>query len=306
MRKTLPFYSDVHVDTYHYLAYPYGIIKANYNNEQYYNSLFKHCSSLIWYGANSPTQLAFDSYYFTWWEHFKKEEIDNSLIKSQSNSIVKYIKSCIDKNRYIYLCVDDYYIPNRFCYKREHFKHDLLIYGYDDSSKSFLIAGYNNKGHYSIDNLSFEDLVKANPEDFVLLSVNEKYALKYNKSDYLELINRYILSDEKTRGINSLYKLLDYVDEIKNDYTLYDVKPFIVLLKHKSVIHMLLNKAKDKSSYEDLILKYENQFDICNKIKFSMMKYRFTKDKTLLSDVKTMINESMDLDYHCLQKIQEV
>ena len=122
----------------------------------------------------------------------------------------------------------------------------------------------------------------------------------------MELINRYIQSSEETRGINSLFKLLDFVDEIYNDYMLYDVKPFIVLQKHKSVMYMLLKKAESKYPYDDLILKYENQFDICNRIKFSMMKYRFTKDKTLLSDVKKMINESIDIDYHCLQKMQEV
>ena len=182
----------------------------------------------------------------------------------------------------------------------------MLIYGYDDSNKHFMIAGYNNTGHYSTDSLYFEDFAIANPEDFVLLTVNEDYRLDYNRDDYKKLLGKYILSCEEEKGINSCYRLFEYVNEIQNNYDLYDVKPYIMLLKHKYVIHMLLNKIVENASNNTFYRKYNEQLDLCNKIKFLMMKFGFNKDVNVLETVKRMISESIELDRYCLLQIYGV
>lgn len=303
MNKILPFDDDVLIDTYHYLAYPFGVLRASFKDETYYNSVIKHCSNLIWYGSDATTQLAFDSDFFTYWDSFKRKEINNEFITKVKKEKALYIIKSINENNYVYLCVDDFYMPRRFDYKKRHFKHDLLIYGYDDFLEIFMIAGYNDKGHYCTDYLSFQDFYKANPEDLVLLAVDDRYELNYKKNDYMEFLKSYISSNEKDRGLNSCYRLLEFIDAIDTDFELYDIKPFIVFLKHKSVIHLVMNRIMGNNCHSDLYNKYEKQFDLCDRIKLSMIKYRFTKERKILSDVKELLKESIEIDVDCLLRI---
>ncbi len=56
-----------------------------------------------------------------------------------------YLKHSINNNYYISLCFDEYYIPNRDAYKKYHYFHYNLVYGYDDVNEEYYICGFSDK-----------------------------------------------------------------------------------------------------------------------------------------------------------------
>lgn len=59
--------------------------------------------------------------------------------------IGSYLKKCLEHRCYVAVCIDEYYVPQRINYQKEHFYHHNLFYGYDEEEDSFLILGYSVK-----------------------------------------------------------------------------------------------------------------------------------------------------------------
>ena len=58
-------------------------------------------------------------------------------------NIIEKLIMYIDRGYYIYMELNEYYIPNRPAYKNHNFYHDLLIYGYNKSNQNHDAAGGN-------------------------------------------------------------------------------------------------------------------------------------------------------------------
>lgn len=67
-----------------------------------------------------------------------------------------YLHWCIDHFYYVELCLDEYYIPDRFQYKKNHYNHYNLFYGYDDLKKIYYIMGYGKNSIPVITEIPFE------------------------------------------------------------------------------------------------------------------------------------------------------
>ena len=86
--------------------------------------------------------------------HYEYRNADQFLETSYINmrevydffpDIVSYIKKCI-KHRYcLSISLDEFYVPQRKSYQKEHFFHHNVFYGYDETEDSFLVLGYSDK-----------------------------------------------------------------------------------------------------------------------------------------------------------------
>lgn len=59
--------------------------------------------------------------------------------------IVGFIKNKIDSGFYVSIYVDEYYLPQKGSYKKHHFVHPSLLYGYDENNKRFLAVGFDSE-----------------------------------------------------------------------------------------------------------------------------------------------------------------
>lgn len=67
----------------------------------------------------------------------------------ESGEIVSHIKKAIDEEKYIILYMDYFYEKIRpDVFGKEHGKHTILIYGYDEHSKKFEIIEHKNKNSF--------------------------------------------------------------------------------------------------------------------------------------------------------------
>lgn len=76
-------------------------------------------------------------------------------IREKYASMTEYVKWHIAHHYYMEVGLDEFYIPYRQAYEREHYWHNSLIYGYDDTKRVFLCAGYQMKLIFT--ELSYDD-----------------------------------------------------------------------------------------------------------------------------------------------------
>lgn len=81
-------------------------------------------------------------------------------IISYEVDIIDYIKCKISEGYYFAIRFDEYYIPNKLCYKKHHYIHDVLVYGYNDFKNELNTVSYYGLHGYlkvSIDYKTFTE-----------------------------------------------------------------------------------------------------------------------------------------------------
>lgn len=110
------------------------------------------------------------------------------------NNIIEFLCQAIEEGYYIMTIVDEYYLPPRMAYKNRHYKHLIMLYGYNSKRECFYSMGYNG-GNYEESILNFEEMFTAitsdegnNVEirdDFCMLyRLQEKDKIKYRQENY--------------------------------------------------------------------------------------------------------------------------
>lgn len=101
------------------------------------------------------------------------QSIDRETCIASPGEFVRWIRNRIDQHYYVQVDVDFYDLPNKPHYQRSHFIHEVLISGYDPVKQVFLTSGYDQKGNYTVEPLSFAIMKKA---------------LAWSKEDHLQKI----------------------------------------------------------------------------------------------------------------------
>lgn len=76
---------------------------------------------------------------------------DNPYVESEriptwylGSSVHKLMRSLLNDECYVYFTgIDDFYIKGKSWYQKRHFKHDGLLYGYDQTDKTYSIYAYD-------------------------------------------------------------------------------------------------------------------------------------------------------------------
>ena len=176
-------------------------------------------------------------------EMFKYEPLHDAFIAPKrlvyGEQIIDVYKALLDSEQYIYDFVDKYYIK-LFGFKN-HFIHDLLIYGYDDNEQIFWVLAYNG-------------------------SKLKKFSVPY--SEYIEVYNSEYM--QTRHHITMLYRKKDGEYHIKKigvyfmDY-LHSINTF----NRESLHKVNLYKSKfGLDIYDEL--KYILEYDLENHLKINI------------------------------------
>ena len=138
MKKILPITTEIPIKTYNNIAYPLSIIFSNCKSAE--DWLFLNSFSLK-YGTE-VNDITLDLPYNMDWECF-----DKKILSSKNTTIDNIINELIN-DRYVYIAVDEMFIPFRKKYKKRNFAHDILIYGFDDEINEFDVIGFDNFKKY--------------------------------------------------------------------------------------------------------------------------------------------------------------
>jgi hypothetical protein len=236
--------------------------------------------------------------------------LDLEFIFKTNTNIIEFIKDSIKLGYYVTTYTDEFFIPERDSYKKHHFRHELMIYGFDLNKKTFKVIGYNDTSTYATSNVSFSEFENGylnsidKKNDLILLKAkdSESYNFSYtfDIGNVRNLLCDYLYSKNSSArlrsignpnnfiyGISIYQHLIKYYQVIiQNNEKECDIRHLHLLFEHKKTMVSRLdylienNYLSNKNNFMDIFS--ELQIIILNR-RNSLIKYNITNNKDLIS-----------------------
>ena len=237
-------------------------------------------------------------------------------IRGKIMNITEFIISALRSGNYVYVKVNEFYLPHRISYKKEMFVHDILVYGVDNSNKLFYTYGYDDTKKLNHTTHTFDEIEKSyysltyewdydlflirenndysfNNLDEIILQEYRNYSLSVNP--YYKTINKVINGEDgganEPINISSFdvygIKCYDFVINILNDHihnnASFDSRTLFVLKNQKKTIRDSLLLMNCNNS--DMSKKYGQIYKETEICAMLYLKYKNAQDKKILSDL---------------------
>jgi hypothetical protein len=76
-------------------------------------------------------------------------------------NIIDLIEESIDLNKYLIIFTDEYHLPQKDSFQRQHFVHESMIYGYDKTKKILYAVAFDKTNNFSKIEYSYDAFEKA-------------------------------------------------------------------------------------------------------------------------------------------------
>ncbi len=256
------------------------------------------------------------------------KKIDRDVADSKWGNIINFIIDSINSNNYVHTMLNSSCVPLAPNYNKEHFKHDVLVHGYDLKEEMLYCSDFFGISYkYSFEKISFIDYTKAfnayglaTNRDYLnkmvyLYKLNSEYDYmfeydyKFNIKNISNSIKAYLNSsipeywdiyntdnrDNIVFGIEIYDTLRNYLasKSVSNEDHI-DTRPFYLIFDHKKMMILRLKYLLGLGYYKDC-----NSENIDGIAKLEMqakdvvnmiMKYNISKNGTILNDVIKMLN----------------
>lgn len=316
---------DPFIKTYQFHAFPISVAAnhpdfmnwfcSNYNQITFPKSKFKE--------VLNPTN------FYSFWDYFilcpiiERFYIEKELVLTKQE-VTEFIIDSINRELYVMSFVDEYYIPNRNSYKRNHFPHDILVHSYDLSERKFITSGFVESRQYSNNTpVSFEQLNLAmnitNDNEYYsefsnwsnkinLLRVRYDWSYNFDLNAFKQSISDYLLSfnsslrfsmlrnvdDDNAYGIEVYKYLRHYIDSFDEKYI--DIRILHLIWEHKKNMIIKLNFVS--THYHEINNVIIEKFYWIEKhtlmLRNLAMKYNLTQDRKILENMSEHITVLAD------------
>nr|WP_154960795.1 hypothetical protein [Paenibacillus xylanexedens] len=274
-----------------------------------FSVIAKDESYLPWYYSNFISigiNTCDDTLYFT--DHFSFFEYGEGLTSCPwlevykpphktiyyhySHDIQKVLTSYLDNNKYIWIHLDQFYIPLSEHYKKVHKEHSVLVYGYDDTTNIFYIADSLDNGKFTKTKLSYQELKSAWESDIcehfrrlfrVISRKSGEYTL--NTEHLKNQIEDYLSSKSINSGI--------YWDQIPVDGPHSYVQNRKFWIFGQEVYNYILNLFQESSGDQSLDLRIPYLLLEHKKCMLERIQYLNLENHNIYSEYKEIVNHSL-------------
>ena len=276
----------------------YSLGNHQYNNFKYMNyiQLFLDLNDIHgrrWLDYYMLPRKEHDHIYGVF-SHFIDTEYHNvDEVCSIYGSVSNFVNFSINNNYYVSMLLDEYYVPNRWAYEKEHYEHSNLIYGFNDNF--YYLLGFNDK--VTASELPQESLdIAYYPYKRITryrFSINLK-TLEFNLDNFI--INLYEFIEGENSGLkysNILFqrdgifglKIFECLlnDEKAKNLLFKDKRISYILYEHSKIMRERLDYLFEKcyiSEYyrDDLINKCDNILHTSEILKNLLIKFRYIQN----------------------------
>lgn len=298
MKKILPIDEQPDFREVHTSAYMLSMLKpSDLFSDKW---LLNNCIS-IYFAKKFNNTISYD-YHPLWFLKYFKSRISFYYPKKD---ITAKIKSYINKGFYVILSVNERYIPYRYAYTKMDRFHDILIYGYDESS--FYTIAYDNENKYCPHEYLFSQIEiahKTHPDrsfKFYALKVNNNY--KFNRMHIKTIykkIQQYLNPNKNNKGINSYVLLREYLLSSTNTKLRIDIRSFRLLFERSKALKLvnkyILSDQSIENQISDLIKNSEILF-------YSVLKYNETMEDSLVPKIIDRFDMYVEQDFEFFSKL---
>lgn len=242
---------------YQFMAFPLAIQECNpMAYEWIYSNFIQTCFDLSYH--KTPVPYYFYIFDYTISPFLDVQKLNRDTLANNNLNILDFIVNTVDNGQYIYLNLDEFYIPKRNAYKDKHFSHDCLIYGYDMGKREIYLYGFDISNQLNMTEISFDDFVLAY-ENIELIEKELTYInlyklrkgckYKLNLDIIIEQLKEYfegrnssnrfsMLREtwERAYGIDFYTHINDYILSCESEKIKMDIRIFHFLYEHKYIM----------------------------------------------------------------------
>ena len=189
------------------------------------------------------------------------DTITRKMLNEMDVDIIDYIRNSILHGLFVKVYLDEYYLPYRFSYKKKHYTHESLFYGFDDDKEELYGLAYvtdRNGYHFKRFIVEMKIIREAyySPieegflrERIVGITCNSERYYEFDKNVVKKSIYEYIhsiRSDVKYSEINNPDKSIVFgiktYEHVRNYYQkMQDLKmspiPLHIIFEHKKLMY---------------------------------------------------------------------
>ncbi len=274
--------------------------------------------------------------YFSTCPWLDTQVLDQQIVTRMHQDIAPFILDCIDRDCYVQLDVDYFYIPDRAEYHNRHFLHEVLISGYDTQEEIFEITGFNQRGSYATSPIKFTELEQAlstPPERFmdnmadrpkaILYKYMEGERYDFDLEPVIEQLKDYLYSKDTSARFRMLANPIDvpvmwgmkvYEYLIKSCESLinspnavdFPVIPLRIVWEHKKSMLARIRYMED-CGYLKPSHPFSKNYAVVekevNSMRLIMLRWMSTRRASSLKKIVEMLRETAEAEYQVLESM---
>ena len=224
---------------------------------------------------------------------------------------------------------DEYYIPETVSYQYRHFRHTMLIYGYDDESQLFYAMGYTSDRKYRSHCLTYSEFISSIGVDFD--RENESYikrdieriefdAFRLNpecdftfdlSQVYTSLLDYINCEDSGYRhqrglkyGFDCEREFVNYIKAQKGQYLDERYSRFFMELK-ELMVRRLEYLAGEQVVSQGILSEYQKICEQQRTVHLLFIKYNLTMDERIIDRLADKMNGIIESEKIILPRITD-
>jgi hypothetical protein len=250
--------------------------------------------------------------------------------------LIDFLIAYIDSDQYVYIHLNDFYIPEKASFMRNDFPHCNLIYGYDKEQRIFYTVGYDSQGKLRTIITAFAEVADAFancPPNQILIFQRKSSAthprlrlssIQMQIKDYIGSQNTSIVlksffngkynKNSYVYGLQVHDKTIEYLKVLANHKVHFDVRNMHLLLEHKSLMVQRLmffrnNHALGEDNteiLEEALGGYQNIEQAYKNMKVLFLKCQVSSNKNGIHRIIDRIKEMCEQEERYLNKLLEI
>lgn len=219
--------------------------------------------------------------------------LDLEFLSVSHIDTISFIVDSINMGYYVTTYLDEYYIPERFSYKKFHFRHDIMIFGYDLDKRIFKIIGFNDKQQYTTSCLSFSEFEDSyansidKRNDVILFKAKDSSS--YEPSFSFDIVNVINLLEDYYFSRDTSERLRIY-NNPKKDF-IYGMSVYNELKKYYKAI---IEKDDKELNIIHLHLLWEHKKCMVSRIKY-LISNSYISNNDILDEYISLENSALSL-----------
>ncbi|MGG4551419.1 hypothetical protein [Paenibacillus humicus] len=258
--------------------------------------------------------------------------IDTNIISKKMfdlrNKIVDSIIDALQQDYYVFMVVEQYYIPDTDAYKKFSHNHDIMIYGFDRDKKTLYIAD-NFNGKYQFSECYFSQFVDAyyhtNEEkdrlnSNILLFKKKKLHTEFDQLRLIDNLNSYLTGiypemrsshwhqhfQGWAKGLDIYLNVKEYLYLLKSSRAKFDKRTFYAIWEHKKLMVMRIEYMHNNNyiTNANIILeRYQHIERLTLKHQNMIIKFGLTGNSSLIETVIREIDEVSEMEKQLIPNI---
>jgi hypothetical protein len=251
------------------------------------------------------------------------------------SEIIGYIRGKIDLGFYVLINFDEYYLPVKQWYQKEHFTHNSMIFGYDDRGQKFRAMGFNAGELFTEISINYANVAQAyeagknyyhrsapwaEHNAVELLKLKEfKYEYPFDIRRFLGKLERYLSAtgdssiifsynwdpNKVAYGIDVYRILVECLEKLLQGQFNIDYRAIHLLYEHKKGLYQRLRYVLEKyqigGTLEEKIQEYLPIVDQVGAIRRKFLELNFSGGDLGENDLGNIVLEAIG----ALKSIQE-